>query len=117
MKTLILILLLPVMSFGQIDTTKFYLSSDTTKKFLISEFTEMPYFYVNNDTAYGNHLIVRNDTTFEIWCDTIEVIKMLWGSGIEYNLEIDRLQKEVERLNGVIDRITGYIIDRLNKVK
>lgn len=92
MKTLILLLLLPAMSFGQMDTTKFYLSSDTTKKFLISEFAEMPYFYVNHDTARGNHLIVRNDTTFEIWGDTMEVIKMLWINSLGYMHDAEMLQ-------------------------
>jgi len=92
MKTLILFLLLPAMSFGQMDTTKFYLSSDTSQRLSISEFADLPYFYVNKDTAYGNHLIVRNDTTFEIWGDTMEVIKQLWRSSLgymHYNVPID----------------------------
>lgn len=90
MKTLILFLLLPAMSFGQIDTTKFYLSSDTTKKFSISE---LSYFsIINMDTSAGNEVIVWADSTFDVRGDTMEAIKMLWWKMVDYMHDAEMLQ-------------------------
>lgn len=92
MKTLIkiLLILMPVICYGQTDTTKFYLSADTSIHLTLSEFTE---FTIFNDTSIGNELIVWEDSTFEVRGDTMEVIKMLWRelqkSDIEYNSLFD----------------------------
>jgi len=90
MKKLILFLLLPAMSFGQMDTTKFYLSTDTTKKFSISELSE--FSIINMDTSAGNEVIVWADSTFEVRGDTMEAIKMLWHKMVDYMRDAEIIQ-------------------------